>query len=101
MTNRSNARTPPLTCVIGAGSSGLVVAKALADAGVPFECFEESDRVGGLWVFKNENGKSAAYRSLSINTSRDRMQYADFPMPRDYPDYPGHERMAAYFDAQG
>jgi cation diffusion facilitator CzcD-associated flavoprotein CzcO len=91
--------SPPTTCVIGAGSSGLVVAKALADAGVPFDCFEESDRVGGLWVFGNENGKSAAYRSLSINTSRDRMQYADFPMPRDYPDYPSHERMAAYFEA--
>jgi hypothetical protein len=93
------ARKATTTCVIGAGSSGLVVAKALADGGVPFDCYEESDRVGGLWVFGNKNGKSAAYRSLSINTSRDRMQYADFPMPRDYPDYPGHERMAAYFQA--
>jgi cation diffusion facilitator CzcD-associated flavoprotein CzcO len=89
----------PKTCVIGAGSSGLAVAKALVDAGIPFDCFEESDRVGGLWVFRNKNGKSAAYRSLTINTSRDRMQFADFPMPRDYPDYPGHERMAAYFQA--
>jgi len=96
---RSHRSDLPKTCIIGAGSSGLVVVKALADAGVPFDCFEESDRVGGLWVFGNKNGKSAAYRSLSINTSRDRMQYADFPMPRDYPDYPGHERMAAYFQA--
>lgn len=87
------------TCIIGAGSSGLAVAKALKDSGLPFDCFDEGNRVGGLWVFKNKNGKSAAYRSLSINTSRDRMQYADFPMPRDYPDYPGHERMAAYFEA--
>ena len=90
---------PEKTCVIGAGSSGLAVAKAFRDANVPFDCFEESDRVGGLWVFKNKNGKSAAYRSLAINTSRDRMQYADFPMPRDYPDYPDHERIAAYFEA--
>jgi hypothetical protein len=89
----------PKTCVIGAGSSGLVAAKALADKRIPFDCFEASDRVGGLWVFGNKNQKSAAYRSLSINTSRDRMQYADFPMPRDYPDYPGHARMAAYFEA--
>jgi cation diffusion facilitator CzcD-associated flavoprotein CzcO len=86
-------------CVIGAGSSGLVTVKALVDAGVEFDCFEESDRVGGLWVFRNANGKSAAYRSLSINTSRARMQYADFPMPEDYPDYPGHAQIAAYFDA--
>jgi dimethylaniline monooxygenase (N-oxide forming) len=95
----SSRKNPPKTCVIGAGSSGLVAVKALADARVPLDCFEESDRVGGLWVFGNRNQKSAAYRSLSINTSRDRMQYADFPMPRDYPDYPGHARMAAYFEA--
>jgi dimethylaniline monooxygenase (N-oxide forming) len=90
---------PSAVCVIGAGSSGLTAIKALADANVPFDCFEESDRPGGLWVFENANGKSAAYRSLSINTSRDRMQYADFPMPRDYPHYPGHAQIAAYFDA--
>jgi hypothetical protein len=87
------------TCIIGAGSSGMVAVKALLDAGVPFDCFEESDRVGGLWVFGNRNGKSAAYRSLSINTSRERMQYADFPMPKSYPDYPGHAKIAEYFQA--
>lgn len=87
------------TCIIGAGSSGMVAVKALLDAGVPFDCFEEGDRVGGLWVFGNKNGKSAAYRSLSINTSRQRMQYADFPMPDTLPDYPGHADIAAYFQA--
>ena len=87
------------TCIIGAGSSGMVAIKALLDAGVPFDCFEESDRVGGLWVFGNKNGRSAAYRSLSINTSRARMQYADFPMPESYPDYPGHAQIAEYFQA--
>jgi dimethylaniline monooxygenase (N-oxide forming) len=90
---------PSEVCVIGAGSSGMTAIKALVDAKVPFDCFEESDRPGGLWVFGNANGKSAAYRSLSINTSRDRMQYADFPMPRDYPHYPGHTQIAAYFEA--
>jgi hypothetical protein len=87
------------TCIIGAGSSGMVAVKALLDAGVPFDCFEESNRVGGLWVFGNKNGRSAAYRSLSINTSRTRMQYADFPMPASYPDYPGHLQIAEYFQA--
>jgi hypothetical protein len=41
---------------------------------------------------------SSAYRSLHINTSRDRMEYADFPMPRDYPDFPHHTHIAKYFD---
>ncbi|MFZ5892132.1 MAG: flavin-containing monooxygenase [Myxococcota bacterium] len=85
-------------CVIGAGSSGLCASKALLDAGIPFRCFEVSDRVGGLWVFKNKNGTSAAYRSLHINTSRDRMQFRDFPMPRDFPDYPEHRLIARYLE---
>jgi cation diffusion facilitator CzcD-associated flavoprotein CzcO len=91
------AHDPETTCVIGAGSSGLTAVKALVDAGLPCHAFEESDRPGGLWVFQNPNKKSAAYRSLSINTSRERMQFRDFPMPRSYPDYPGHQRIAEYF----
>lgn len=95
---RSSVRSKKRVCVIGAGASGLVSSKALLDAGVSFECFEASDRVGGLWVFKNPNGKSAAYRSLHINTSRDRMQFRDYPMPRDYPDYPEHRLIARYLE---
>jgi dimethylaniline monooxygenase (N-oxide forming) len=90
--------TGPRVCVIGAGSSGIAVVKALADRGVPFDCFEMSDRIGGNWAFRNPNGRSAAYRSLHINTSRDRMAYADLPMPRDYPDFPHHTLVARYFD---
>jgi cation diffusion facilitator CzcD-associated flavoprotein CzcO len=89
----------PTACVIGAGSSGIAAAKKLRDAGIEIDVFEKSDRVGGNWVFGNRNGMSAAYRSLHINTSRDRMEYADFPMPRDYPDFPHHTQIARYFDA--
>ncbi len=89
----------PRVCLIGAGSSGIAVAKAFADKAIPFDCYEKSDRVGGNWVFKNKNGWSSAYRSLHINTSRTRMQYADYPMPDGYPDFPHHELIARYFDA--
>ncbi len=91
MTNR--------TAVIGAGSSGMVALKALVEAGVPVTCFEKGDRVGGNWVFRNRNGMSASYRSLHINTSRERMEYSDFPMPKTYPDFPHHSQIAEYFDA--
>ncbi|HUR87283.1 MAG TPA: NAD(P)-binding domain-containing protein [Solirubrobacteraceae bacterium] len=91
--------THPRTAIIGAGSSGIAAAKALDERGLPFDCFEASDRVGGNWVFGNRNGMSAAYRDLHINTSRDRMQYSDFPMPRRYPDFPHHTQIAAYFDS--
>src|SRR5215218_5526531 len=86
-------------CVIGAGSSGIAAVKVLAQRGIAFDCFEKSDRVGGNWVFGNSNGMSSAYKSLHINTSRDRMAYSDFPMPADYPDFPHHTQVAAYFDA--
>jgi dimethylaniline monooxygenase (N-oxide forming) len=85
-------------CVIGAGSSGITAVKALHERGIPFDCFEKSDRVGGNWVFENANGMSAAYRDLFINTSRPRMEYSDFPMPASYPDFPHHTQIAAYFE---
>jgi dimethylaniline monooxygenase (N-oxide forming) len=88
----------PRTCVIGAGSSGIATAKALHERGLPFDCIEKSDRVGGNWVFGNKNGMSAAYRDLFINTSRQRMAYSDFPMPEAYPDFPHHTHIATYFD---
>ena len=89
----------PTACIIGAGSSGIGAARRLKEAGIAFDVFEKSDRVGGNWVFGNRNGMSSAYRSLHINTSRARMEYADFPMPADYPDFPHHSQIAAYFDS--
>ncbi len=88
----------PRTCVVGAGSSGIATVKALLDRGIPFDCFEKSDQVGGNWVFGNRNGMSAAYRDLFINVSRERMAYADFPMPDSYPDFPHHTHIKEYFD---
>ncbi|TAL25309.1 MAG: NAD(P)/FAD-dependent oxidoreductase [Frankiales bacterium] len=77
----------------------MVALKALVAAGVPVVCFEKGDRVGGNWVFRNTNGMSASYRSLHINTSRERMEYSDFPMPTSYPDFPHHTHIAEYFEA--
>jgi cation diffusion facilitator CzcD-associated flavoprotein CzcO len=89
----------PVSCIIGAGSSGIAAAKTLLERGLPFDCFEKTDRVGGLWVFGGQGEKTAAYRSLHINTSRDRMQYSDFPMPAHYPDYPNHRQIVDYFES--
>ncbi len=85
-------------CIIGAGSSGIAAAKELHERGIPFDCFELGDRVGGNWVFRNVNEVSSSYKSLHINTSRERMEYSDYPMPKSYPDFPRHDHIAAYFD---
>ncbi|UGS37821.1 flavin-containing monooxygenase [Capillimicrobium parvum] len=89
----------PRCAIIGAGSSGIAAAKALNAHGLDVTVFEASDRVGGNWVFGNSNGMSSAYRGLHINTSRERMEFRDFPMPKSYPDYPHHTHIAEYFDA--
>ncbi len=86
-------------CIVGAGSSGLTAAQVLQARGIPFDCFEKGSQVGGNWRYGNDNGMSSAYRSLHINSSRKLMSFKAFPMPDEYPDYPSHEHVAAYFDA--
>lgn len=85
-------------CVIGAGSSGIAACQVLQSRGIDFDCFEVGSGVGGNWRYRNDNGMSAAYESLAINTSRRIMEYASYPMPDTYPDYPSHRQIAAYFD---
>ncbi len=58
-----------------------------------------SSVIGGNWAYDNPNGRSACYRSLHTDSSKQRMQFADFPMPADYPDYPHHAQIVAYFKA--
>jgi dimethylaniline monooxygenase (N-oxide forming) len=85
-------------CIIGAGSSGITALQVLRANGIDVDCFEMGSGVGGNWRYDNDNGVSSAYRSLHINTSRAAMEYAAYPMPADYPDYPSHWQIAAYFD---
>src|SRR4051794_12161932 len=82
--------------VIGAGVSGLCTAKALRDHGIEHTVFEASDDVGGNWYFGNPNGRSSAYRSLHIDTSKQRISFADYPMPDSYPDFPHHSEIHAW-----
>lgn len=89
----------PRTAVIGAGISGLTSGKMLADYGVPYTCFESSDRIGGNWAFGNPNGHSSAYRSLHIDTSKHQLSFRDFPMPEEYPDFPHHTQIKSYLDS--
>jgi hypothetical protein len=85
-------------CIIGAGSSGIAACQVLQARGIEFDCFEKGSGVGGNWRYGNDNGMSSAYRSLFINTSRTMMEYAAYPMPDEYPDYPHHTEIARYFD---
>ncbi len=96
-TRAAAPRSPTKVCLIGAGSSGIAAAKALHQNGIDFDCFETGSAIGGNWRYQNDNGMSAAYASLHINTSKEKMACSDFPMPESYPDYPHHSLVVAVF----
>ncbi|CAN5635715.1 NAD(P)-binding domain-containing protein [soil metagenome] len=91
--------TRPRTAVIGAGISGLTAGKMLSDYDIPHTTFETSDRIGGNWAFGNPNGRSSAYRSLHIDTSKYRLSFKDFPVPEHFPTFPHHSDIKAYLDS--
>ncbi|HIM25630.1 MAG TPA: hypothetical protein EYM29_08505 [Rhodospirillales bacterium] len=82
--------------VIGAGACGLCAAKYLTKAGFDVTIFEIGSQIGGLWCFMNDNGRSAAYRTLHINTSRGVTRFHDLDFDADVQSFPDHYDMHAY-----
>ena len=88
---------PKHVCVIGAGPSGITASKNLLDQGLQVTVFDFGHDVGGNWVYSDTEGHSSVFETTHIISSRTLSQYEDFPMPEDYPDYPSHKHLAAYF----
>jgi hypothetical protein len=90
-------------CVIGAGAAGLAAARHLQAGSIPFELVEREQDVGGLWDASLPH--SPVYRSAHLISSKPLTEFPDFPMPRDYPDYPDHAQaldyLRSYADAFG
>ena len=86
----------PVVAVIGAGAAGITAMKELMEADVSVVGFDKADRVGGLWVQGSTSGLSPAYDSLHLNTSKGRTQFADYPMPEHWEDYPSAAKVAQY-----
>ncbi len=76
--------------IIGAGPCGLGVAKALKEADIAYEQVEADDNVGGNWYH-------GVYETAHIISSRKTTEYADFPMPANYPDFPSRQQMSDYY----
>lgn len=85
--------------VIGAGAGGLSAARHLLAAGHEVVVFERGSRVGGLWVYDNDNGLSAAYESLHINSEPAVTHYEGFPFAEGTPLFPSHRQIAAYLES--
>jgi dimethylaniline monooxygenase (N-oxide forming) len=78
--------------------SGLAATRELARAGNQVTTYEAGSAIGGMWRYENDSGLSAAYQSLSTNTSKRRMQYPSLPMSTAVPEYPHHSDMLAYLE---
>jgi hypothetical protein len=81
-------------CILGAGSSGLAAAKNLRAAGIPFDCLERQDDVGGNWYYGSP--ASRVYASTHLVSSKPLTEYSDFPMPEHWPPYPSHWQTHEY-----
>jgi cation diffusion facilitator CzcD-associated flavoprotein CzcO len=83
-------------CIIGAGASGLAVAKSFVARGIAFDCLEREQDFGGLWNFNSPSG--IVYETTHLVSSISSTGFDDLPMlDEDYPEYPSHERVLGYF----
>jgi hypothetical protein len=90
MTLDSDLPSSEKLLVLGAGPTGLAVAKAFREAGLPYVQVEATDTVGGNWAH-------GVYETAHIISSRKTTEYPDWPMPADWPDFPSAAQMRLYF----
>ena len=68
------------------------MAAALKKHFILFDVVDSGRGVGGNW-------RHGVYRSAHIVSSKRSTQYADFPMPADYPDFPSAAQMLDYLES--
>jgi cation diffusion facilitator CzcD-associated flavoprotein CzcO len=90
---------PKRMAVIGAGAAGLCSAKHLLAQGFAVTIYEIGTKIGGLWVYENDNGLSPTYRSLHLNSEKRVTAYRDFPFPDESTYYAHHSEVHAYLEA--
>lgn len=99
-TTRRASLVPSYTrryCIVGAGPSGLILARALKKEGVPFDVFEKHSDVGGIWDPANTG--SPMYESAHFISSKWTSSFYGYPMPDEFPDYPTNRQILAYIRA--
>ncbi|MCC3769768.1 NAD(P)/FAD-dependent oxidoreductase [Streptomyces sp. UNOC14_S4] len=82
---------PERLCIIGAGYVGNGLARALRQAGIPYDQFEATGEIGGNWAH-------GVYDSTHLISSKKSTQYVEYPMPADYPTFPGRVQMLRYLN---
>ena len=85
-------------CIIGAGASGLAVAKTFIERGIPFDLLEREADIGGLWNIATDSG--IVYETTHLISAVTTTVFEDYPISTDSPstdiDYPGHAWVLDY-----
>lgn len=77
-------------CVIGAGVSGLVAAKAFAAHGHKVSVVEKASDLGGVW------NPARSYPDVQTQSPKDLYRYTDKAMPDSFPEWPTGMQVHAY-----
>lgn len=78
--------------IIGAGFAGLGAAKVLTEFGHEVTVFDRTPDVGGVW------SRTRRYPGLTTQNDKGTYAFSDFPMPRDYPQWPTGEQVQRYLE---
>lgn len=81
-------------CLVGAGPSGMIMARSLIKEGVPFDWFERNPDFGGIWDI--DHAGSPMYESAHFISSRYTSGFYGAPMPATFPDYPSWRQIRDY-----
>ncbi|HEX4060605.1 MAG TPA: NAD(P)/FAD-dependent oxidoreductase [Streptosporangiaceae bacterium] len=76
--------------IIGAGVAGLTTAKVLNQAGHQVVVYDKAPDVGGVW------SRTRRYPGLTTQSPKAQYSLSDYPMPRDYPEWPTGAQVQAY-----
>jgi hypothetical protein len=79
--------------IVGAGVAGLATAKVLKQAGHDVVIYDKAPDVGGVW------SRTRRYPGLTTQSPKAQYSLSDFPMPRDYPEWPTGAQVQAYLAA--
>ena len=76
--------------IIGCGVAGLATAKVLTQAGHDVRLYDKAPDVGGVW------SETRRYPGLTTQSPKAQYSLSDFPMPKDYPEWPTGAQVQAY-----
>jgi dimethylaniline monooxygenase (N-oxide forming) len=93
--------------VFGAGAAGLVTIKHSLDFGCDVTAFEQSDKIGGTWVYDESVGKnkfgievhSSMYKDLFTNLPIEMMCYPNEPFPENEISFVSSEVILNYYES--